>query len=253
MKTLIVDDEPLARRRIRLLLEREADIEILADCGDGCEAVRAIEAQVPDLVFLDIQMPELDGFEVIRSIGVDRFPRVIFVTGYDQYAIRAFEVHACDYLVKPFTDERFAEALAQARSRLGSEGVAGLTERLSELLERIPASRALTRLALRAHGSIRFLDVDEIDWIEAAGKTVRVHAGGEVYELRESIGRLEDKLDPWRFLRIHRSAIVHVDRIAAIEGTAESGQTVALKDGTLLPLSRANRLKVFDLALPVRD
>ena len=246
MKVVLVDDEALARRRLARLLEREPDVEIVAECVDGRDAVRVLSEQTPDLVFLDVQMPEMDGFEVIRAVGPDACRAVVFVTGFDQYALKAFEVQAFDYLLKPFTDERLHQALERVRGRLRTERLDELADRLGHLLEAVPARR-LSRLGLRAEGKVRFVDVERIDWIEADGKTVRVHTGDEVFTLRESIGSLEARLDPARFARIHRSVIVHLDRIESIESAEDGARHVTLRGGEHLPLSRANRLKVLDL------
>jgi len=248
MRILIVDDEASARARLRGLLEAEADVEIVGECANGRDAVEAIERLTPDLVFLDVQMPDMNGFGVVRAIGPELFPLVVFVTGYDRYAVEAFDLHASDYLLKPFTVERLRKTLARAREALRRQDLERLHEGLSSLIERFRAGDGyLRRIAVRLDARIRFFDVDEIDWIEADAKLVRVHAGGRVYPLRESIGRLEEKLDPSRFFRIHRSAIVNVERVAEIETGGDGNQSVVLKDGSRLPLSRANRLKLYEV------
>src|SRR5881227_79124 len=189
---MIVDDEPLARRRIRKLLARDSEVETVCDCADGYEAVAAIGQHAPDLVFLDVQMPEVDGFDVLQRLDAERLPFVIFVTAYDSYALRAFEVSAVDYLLKPFDRKRFAKALERAKTRLASGREGELTARTLALLEEIKAqTNHLTRLMIKAGGRAFFLKVEEIDWVEAEGKYVRLHAGRESYLVREAISSLE--------------------------------------------------------------
>jgi two-component system, LytTR family, response regulator len=248
MRILIVDDEASARLRLRGLLETEPDMEFVGECASGRDAVEAIERLAPDLVFLDVQLPDMDGFAVVRAIGPDLFPLVVFVTGYDRYAVEAFDLHASDYLLKPFTVERLRKTLARARETLHRQDLERLHEGLSSLIERFRAGNGyLRRLAVRLEGRVRFFDVDEIDWIEADAKFVRLHTGGRVYPLREAIGRLEEKLDPSRFFRVHRSAIVNVERVSEIENRSDGSQAVVLKDGSRIPLSRANRLKLYEV------
>ena len=236
MRVLIVDDERNGRERLRELLEAEPDVDIVGECGNGRDAVEAIASLTPDLVFLDVQMPGMDGFAVARALGPRRFPLIVFVTAFDRRAVEAFEFHACDYLLRPFTQERVRKALAHAGAALRQR----LEERLAALLERFSSGNGyLRRLLVRKNGRVRFFDVDDIDWIEAQARFVRLHATGSVYPLRESIGGLEEKLDPSRFVRIHPFAIVNVQRIAEIEATEEGGQTVVLKNGARLPLSGA--------------
>jgi two-component system LytT family response regulator len=205
ISAVIVDDEPLARRRIRRMLARHPEIEIVADCTNGKEAIAAIESHKPNLVFLDVQMPEIDGFKVLESVSTTRMPFVIFVTAYDHYALRAFDVSAVDYLVKPFDRARFDKALQRAKSRLASEHGGDLSHTLALLEELKARSNHIERLLIKAGGRAFFLKTDEIDWIEAEGKYVRLHAGKESYLLREAIGSLEAQLDPKKFPRIHRS------------------------------------------------
>jgi two-component system LytT family response regulator len=208
IRTLIVDDEPLARRGIRAQLDEEADIEIVSECRNGLEAVAAIEEQSPDLVFLDVQMPELDGFGVLEAVGVDRMPVVIFVTAYDQYALRAFDVHALDYLLKPVDAERFASALQRARKQIEHHNVQDLNQRLQRFLDDVQAKQKFTeRLVIKSGGRIFFLKVEEIDWIEAADNYVRLHVGRDSHLLRETMNHLEKRLDPDHFLRVHRSRV----------------------------------------------
>jgi two-component system LytT family response regulator len=242
MRILIVDDEPLACERIRTLLAAESDVEIVGECHDGRSALSAIAALSPDLVFLDVQMPEMDGFAVLQSIEPGRMPAVIFVTAFDQYAIRAFEVCALDYLLKPFDRERFARALARGRAEYRSRGAGDLDTRLKNALEEWNNRRKyLDRLVIRSGGRVFFLRVEELDWIEAAGNYVRLHAGTEEHLYRETMARLESSLDPEKFVRIHRSAIVNVDRVKELHPLFRGDYTVILRDGRELTLSKAYR------------
>jgi two-component system LytT family response regulator len=240
IQVLIVDDEPLARKRIRRLLQGEREIEILGECANGREAVAAIQRQAPDILFLDVQMPELDGFGVLEAVGAETIPAVVFVTAYDQYALRAFEVHALDYLLKPFDQERFQVALQQARRQLQRQSTGELSQRLSALLAHLGSGR-VDRLLVKAEGRVFFIKVDEIDWIEAAGNYVRVHVGNESHLLRETMHAMEAKLDPNQFLRMHRSTIVNVDRIKELQPWFNGEYVVILRDGTQLRLSRGYR------------
>ena len=239
LRALIVDDEPIARRRIRRLLRSVDDIEIAGECGNGRSALEAIDAARPDLVFLDVQMPELDGFDVVTQLHPGRTPAVVFVTAFDRYALRAFDVHAVDYLLKPIAPARLRLAVDRARERIergtNQTGLAGL---LRELRER---PRRLARLAVRARGRIVMLDVDAIDWIQAADNYVTVHANGREYLLRETLVALERQLDPGRFVRIHRSTIAPLDRIAELQPSSHGDFDVRLRDGTRLTLSRSWR------------
>jgi two-component system LytT family response regulator len=233
MRVLIVDDEPLACERLRMLLESERDVEIAGECHDGLTAVEAIRKLAPDLVFLDVQMPEMDGFAVLEAL--DTPPAVIFVTAYDQFAIKAFEVHALDYLLKPFDRERFSKALARAHS-------GDLDARLRSLLAELRTRRKYNdRLVVSAGGRVVFLRVDELDWIEAAGNYVRLHAGRDEYLHRETMARLEACLDPEKFARIHRSTIVNVDRVKELHPLFRGDYTVVLRDGRELTLAKAYR------------
>jgi len=234
IRALIVDDEPLARTAIRNILKHHSEVEIAAECEGGAEAIAAVEALAPDLVFLDIQMPELDGFAVMEAIGRERMPRVIFVTAYDQYAVRAFEVHALDYLLKPFDLERFDEALDRAKRELQSPA---WTERVLALLQESRASDYLQRVIIRQQGRVFFVAAGEIDWIEAQGNYVNLHGLGKAYLFREAMGSLEAKLDPRKFRRIHRSAIVNIDSIRELRPCFHGDYDVVLHDGTELKLS----------------
>lgn len=250
MRILIADDEISDRARIRTLIESEPGTEVVGECGTGTEAVEAILALAPDLVFLDVQMPDMDGLQVARTVGDARLPLVVFVSGHQRHAVNAFDVRAYDYLLKPFTDERFRTTLDRARGALKQKDLEMLSERLQPLLDRLRNGNGyVRRLIARQNGHVRFFDTDDIDWIEAQAKCVRLHTNGSVFPLRESIGNLEEKLDPSQFLRIHRSAIVNVERVSEIETSEEGSQTVVLKSGARLPLSRGNRLKLYEIAV----
>ncbi|HEX5829735.1 MAG TPA: LytTR family DNA-binding domain-containing protein [Gemmatimonadaceae bacterium] len=230
IRVLLVDDEPLARRGLRQLLAAHADVAVVGECRDGREALAALDAVRPDLVFLDVQMPELDGFGVIRERGPGRMPLTIFLTAYDEFALPAFEAQALDYLVKPPSEERFAAALARARRQL----------RLARL-DGGASSAAESRLLVpTAHGEL-VLSPEEIDWIGAEDYYAAVHARGRRHLLRESLAALEARLDPRRFVRVHRSAIVNVARVAALRAAAAGGAAVVRRDGTTLPVSRRRR------------
>ena len=248
IRTVIVDDEPLARRGIRAQLKDEKDIEIISECRNGHEAVKTIAAESPDLVFLDVQMPELDGFGVLDAIGVERMPAVIFVTAYDRYALRAFEVHALDYLLKPFDDERFATAVQRARRQIKQKNIDDLSRRLQGLLDDLQASRKyVERLVVKSAGRIFFLSVAEIDWIEAADNYVRLHAGRESHLVRETMNSLEKKLDPDQFLRVHRSRIVNARKIKELQPLFRGEYDIMLRDGTRLESGRGYRERIQKL------
>jgi two-component system, LytTR family, response regulator len=242
IRALIVDDEPLARERLRTLLEAEEDIEVVGECLDGLTAVDAIRELEPDLVFLDMQMPELDGIGVVNHIGAGAMPSVIFVTAYDQFAVQAFDAHAVDYILKPFDEERFRTAVQRARHTLRTRTVDGdLDSRLAELLSDLRRPRFLERLAVKTGGKIVFIRTDDIDWVGAEGNYARIHTGGRTYLIRETMNMLESKLDPNRFLRVHRSTIVNTDAIAELEPLFQGDYVVILRDGTRLTSSRGYR------------
>ena len=250
LRILIVDDEPLGRERIRMLLAEEPDVLVVGECRDGREAVEAIRAQQPDLVFLDVQMPELDGFGVIRTVGVEQMPMVIFITAYDAYAVHAFEVHALDYLLKPFDVDRFVQAFRRAASMLRRNHHADFDQRLAGLLGDLqPAARGLERLMIKTPQRIYFIRTDAVDWIEAAGNYVRLHAEGKTHLLRQTMNALERQLDPDRFLRIHRSTIVNVDRVKELNRMFNGEYEVRLVDGTTLTLSRGYRSQLDRFAV----
>lgn len=245
LRALIVDDEPLARERVASLLGAEPDVEVVGECCDGREAVEAIRRLTPDLVFLDIQMPGADGFQVIEEVGPDRMPLVIFVTAYDQHALKAFEVRALDYLLKPFDRDRFQAALARARTQIEGRESGDLGQRLLALVEQMrPAATKTERLVVRSAGKIFFLRTDEIDWIEASGNYVRVHVGTESHLLRETMASLEAKLDADSFFRIHRSRIVNMERIKEMQPWFNGEYVVILTSGVRLTLSRGYREKL---------
>ena len=248
LRVLIVDDEPLAREGIRMRLDREPDIEVIGECSNGREAVSAIKRDAPDLVFLDVQMPRLDGFGVIAAIGVKRMPQVIFVTAFDEHALRAFEVHALDYLLKPVEGARFLEALERARSRMRGPELTAISEQLRALLSDFkPEKKYLERLTIKANGRILFLGIEEIDWIAAADNYVEVHAGRTSHLLHATMNSLEQKLDPNSFLRIHRSQIVNLKRIKELHPLFHGEYRVILKDGTELTSGRSYRDKLQKL------
>jgi two-component system LytT family response regulator len=244
IRTCIVDDEPLARERIRVLLAGEPDVEIVGESGGGPAAVEVIRAVRPDLLFLDVQMPGPDGFGVLEALGAAVPRAVIFVTAYDQYALQAFEVHALDYLLKPFSSRRFHRALERARTELLQRGGGGVDERILSLLEQIRHPRRPERLVIRSAGRVSFLRVDEIDWVEAEGNYVRLHAGAASHLLRETMKGIEAKLDPDRFIRIHRSTIVNTDRIKELQPLFHGEYAVILRDGTRLTASRGPENKI---------
>ena len=245
IRTLIVDDEPLAREGVRLHLEDHEDIEVVGECGGGEEAVRFIEAERPDLVFLDVQMPGLDGFGVLEALGADQLPAVVFITAYDNFALRAFEAHALDYLLKPFEAERFDRALDRVRVQLRGQSSDTMDDRLRSLVASLGGKeRFLERMVARTNGRILILRVDDVDWVEAAANYVRVHIGAKQYLVRETMTNLETRLDPERFLRIHRSIIVRKDRIKELEPLFQGDYSIILVDGTRLTSSRGYRDRI---------
>lgn len=239
IRALIVDDEPLARERLRTLLRKEPDFEIAGECSDGARAVAAIERIRPDVVFLDVQMPEADGFAVVEAVGAKAMPVVVFVTAYDKYALKAFEAHALDYLLKPFDRERFQATLARVRERLRDDTSRWPRQLLSLLRELRPAPQYLDRIVIRAGGRVTFLRTDEIDWIGAAGNYVELHAGKQAHLLRETMNQMESRLDPQKFLRIHRSTIVRMEQVRELHSSFHGDYEVLLRDGTRLTLTRS--------------
>ncbi len=248
IRTLIADDEPLARERLRMLLAAEDWIELVGDASDGVQAIDAIQRLRPELVFLDIQMPGATGFEVIESIGADQMPFVVFVTAYDQYALKAFEAHALDYILKPFDQERFERALQKARGTIQRQKEGDISERLRSLLEELrPRPRYVDRLVVRSGARITFLRTEEVEWVDAEGNYVRLHVGKKSYLLRETMSGIEAKLDPERFIRIHRSTIVSIERIKSLETLFQGEYVVHLEDGTKLTSSRGYRDRLHAL------
>ena len=253
IRTMVVDDEALGRRKILRLLAEDADIELVGELAGGEEAVQAICERRPDLLFLDIHMPDMDGFELLRHAAPVHTPTVIFVTAYDQHAVRAFEVHALDYLLKPFDRERFRDALERAKQHVRLRQDGELSKRLAALLGD-PAAQAgpgpgapavRNRLMVKSNGRITFLRSEEIDWIEAEGDYVCLHSQGRKFLIREKISELEREFSPERFVRIHRSTIVAVDRVKELQPLFYGEYSVTLMDGTKLTMSRSYREKVF--------
>jgi len=243
---IIADDEPLARRGIRQLLEAHADITVVAETRNGRETVRALRELRPELVFLDVQMPELDGFGVVQEIGSKHMPAVIFVTAYDQFAVRAFDAHALDYLVKPLEEARFSEALQRMRERLRSAKAFDLSRKLSALLASHEKERAKQRIRVTTSAGDLLIDGDEIDWIEADDYYAAIHAREGRHLIRESLASLEQRLDRKLFVRTHRSAIVNVNRVSEVR--KETGETVLiLRSGRRIPISRRRRARVIKL------
>ena len=239
--TLVVDDEPIARHAIVRLLRDDPEIELLAECGDGVSAVAAIRSQSPDLVFLDIQMPAMSGIDVVATIGAERMPATVFVTAFEQYAVRAFEANAVDYLVKPFSRERFANTLRRVKARLSTgDGTGGAAS--VQILQALDALRQrddyIQRLPVRIDEHISFIDVDQIVWIKASGNTVQIHLADGVHEMRETMGTLAARLDPRHFARVHRSAIINVRRIQAIHPWFNGYHVVTMDTGQKLRMSR---------------
>jgi two-component system, LytTR family, response regulator len=248
IRAIIVDDEPLAREGVRLHLEAEADIEIVGEAGTGEEAVTQIETLRPDLLFLDVQMPGLDGFAVLDAVGAPHMPVTVFTTAYDEFALRAFDAHAIDYILKPYDAERFRSAVERARVQVNGRRQSTMDDRLELLLGELRSrSQYLERLVVRSGGRILILRIAEIDWVEAASNYVRLHAGGREYLLRETMTALEAKLDPTDFVRIHRSTIVRVDKIRELEPLFQGDYVVVLDDGTRLTSSRGYRERLQDL------
>jgi two-component system, LytTR family, response regulator len=249
IRVLIVDDEPLARDRVRALAAEQPDLEVAGECADGQEALEAIDSLRPDLVFLDIQMPGMDGLEMVGHLERNTMPAIVFVTAYDQFAIQAFELHALDYLLKPFDDERFAAAIDRVRTWLGRAAPAeDLSVRLEALLSDLrPAGRLPDRLAIKSSGRVLLLRVEEIDWVEAADNYVNLHVGTESHLLRETMNAIEKRLSPDRFLRISRSTLVNLDRIKELQPLFHGEYAVILRDGTRVTLSRGYRDKLTRL------
>jgi two-component system, LytTR family, response regulator len=245
IRVLIVDDEPIARKGIRRLLDEAPDMEIVGECGDGAEAVSAIRRRSPDLVFLDVQMPELDGFAVLEKVGVEQAPEIIFVTAYDEYTLRAFDVQALDYLLKPVNPERFYKSLNRARALLQYKSPEKLNARLLALLENHRREEGLAaRFAVKTPQGALLVDAHDVDWIEAAGNYVRLRVGAQAHLLSETIGGMEKRLDPRKFLRIHRSRIVNMERVRLLRPLFHGEYEIVLKDGTCLTSGRNFRKQI---------
>jgi two-component system LytT family response regulator len=246
IRVLLSDDEALARERLRRLLKDEGDLEIVAECGDGKSAISLVQREKPDLLFLDIQMPEVDGFGVINALKGDHLPLTIFVTAYDRYAMKAFEVHALDYLLKPIGKERLSEALGHARKQLQHPSETLFQRRVLNLLSDLESRQhAPQRIVIKADGEIVCLKPGEIDWAESAGNYVCLHVGGSTHILRETITSLETRLGAQQFLRVHRSTLVNVDRIKTLRPSLYGDYAILLRDGTKLTLSRGFRENVL--------
>jgi two-component system LytT family response regulator len=245
IRVLLVDDEPLARGMLREMLQGDSQVQIVGESCNGREALEAIRTESPDLIFLDVQMPELGGFEVLAALPKEKLPYVIFVTAYDQYAVRAFEVQALDYLLKPFDQERFDVSWQRAKAQLLRDRNGGMDQRILSLLQELKSgNNYLERLVIKAAGRIYFLETNDIDWIEAEGNYVSVHSAKKTHLLRETISSLEAQLDPKKFVRIHRSSIIRLDFIQELQPWFHGEYRVILKDGTQLTLSRNHRDKL---------
>ncbi|MBD3297535.1 MAG: response regulator [candidate division Zixibacteria bacterium] len=254
IRTVIVDDEPLAREGIRQLLEPETQFTVIAECVDGDDAIDTIVREHPDVVFLDVQMPQRDGFDVLAALSEQPLPLVVFVTAYDEYAVKAFETHALDYLVKPVNRDRFRHTIERVRQRLTEQDLGAATSRLLRLLEEHPSrlegrtgAAPLRRLPIKTGDRIYFVNVDDIDWIEAADYYASLHTKKQTHLIRMSLNALEEQLDPDEFLRIHRSTIIRISRIAELRRHFRGDYTVILDDGTRLKLSRSYRRKALDI------
>jgi two-component system LytT family response regulator len=259
MRILVVDDEPLARERITRLLSGRPPVREVIEAPDGPAAIEAIRTRKPDLVFLDVQMPAVDGFGVIRTIGADKMPATVFVTAYDAHALRAFEVNAVDYLLKPYDTDRFWAAFRRATEAVAMRSVLGAGRRLASLLQEMDAGRPaqleevaaaptqhLERIAVRGDGRIFFIRPGDVDWCESAGNYVKLHVGRAIHVIRDTLQNLEGRLDPSAFIRIHRRLIVNLDRIHELQPWFGGDQIVILKDGARLRLSRTFREKVAE-------
>jgi two-component system LytT family response regulator len=247
LRVLIVDDEPAARRGIRHLLSGETDFVIVGECGDGLEAVTAVQELKPDLVFLDVQMPEIDGFGVIEAVGIERFPALIFVTAYDEFTLQAFDVHALDYLLKPINPERFQRSIARVRHQLRADDSGQIHQELLDLLQRFHRPGQLERLAIKVADRIIFVEVEDIDWIESAENYVRIYSQGRSYLLHETLSTMEKKLDANSFRRIHRSRMVNLRKIKELHPLFHGEYVIVLKNGTELTSGRSYRKIVQSL------
>ncbi|MFM9915800.1 MAG: LytR/AlgR family response regulator transcription factor [Rhizobacter sp.] len=252
IRTVVVEDEPVSRDRLLALLSEEQDVEVVGACADGRSAATAIANTTPDLVFLDIQLPEMDGLTLARAFDADTRPAVVFVTAHDSYALPAFEIHALDYLLKPFSAQRFRSALAYAREHLAQRRATSIGRHILGLLPDVQATPAPPpvsstpvsageRLVVKSSGRIYFVKIADIDWCEAAGNYIRVHVGAQAHLIRETMNRLESQLEPRLFVRVHRSTIVNVDRIQELRSSFNGEHVVVLRSGTRLTMSRGYR------------
>lgn len=246
---LIVDDEPLARKFVRRMLEKHSSVEIVGECGNGQEAAGAITEKKPDLVFLDVQMPEMDGFTALETVGTAALPQIVFVTAYEQYAIHAFEAAALDYLLKPFDQPRFDKAMTRVYEKFADREQARTEQKqIAALLENVREKPTyLERLVVKTGGRIIFLKTSEVDWIQADDKYAHLHTGNKSHLVRQTLGALEAQLDPQKFIRIHRSAIVNIERIKELQPMFTGEHTVVLENGTKLTLSRSYKNKLFEI------
>jgi two-component system, LytTR family, response regulator len=249
VRAIIADDEELARKKLSMMLELESDVQLVAECRDGTETLRALSTHKPDLLLLDIRMPDLDGFEVLSRMAGKDMPLVVFTTAYDQHAVQAFEAHALDYLLKPFDQERLHEALVRARNELLTRNERDTTQRILHFLSESAARQpsASRRLIIKAGGRVVFLSFDQIDWVEAAANYVRIYVGKQSYLLRRGIGEIAERLDPLQFIRIHRSAIVNVQKIKELQPVNSGEYIVVLRDGKELSCSRGYRSGLQEL------
>ena len=242
IRALIVDDEPLARRRIKNLLAHDSGVDVIGECSDGYKAVSSIRDLTPDLVFLDVQMPAMDGFEVIKTIGAERMPTVIFVTAYDQYALKAFDVNALDYLLKPFNRSRFQKTLERAKTTIRRMHDRDVNDQLLSLLGDLQREQGMPdRFIIKSGGRVVFLRVEEIDWMSTVGNYLRLHVGRDSHLMRETMSGMESQLNHERFMRIHRSTIVNLDRVKEVQPWAKGEYVVIMRDGTRLIMSRRYR------------
>jgi two-component system LytT family response regulator len=245
VRCLVIDDEPLGCERITAILKGTPDAQVVGTCANGSDAVEAIEQLAPDLLFLDVQMPELDGFGVLAALGPREMPEVIFVTAHDQYALKAFEVHAQDYLLKPFDPDRLLAAFRRAAERLRGRRLAGIDARLQALVEQVERDRPRrARIPVRTDGRVRLLPVGEIDWLESSDNHVLIHTNGQVHSVRQTLQGLESSLSPAEFVRVHRSSMVNVARIKEIQPWFNGEYVVILRDGTQVRTSRGYRARL---------
>ncbi|HEY9402869.1 MAG TPA: LytTR family transcriptional regulator DNA-binding domain-containing protein [Pyrinomonadaceae bacterium] len=267
IRALVVDDETLAREALLVMLGDDPDIEVIGECRNGREAVTVIREQSPDVVFLDIQMPEMDGFQVIEEVGAERMPLTVFVTAYDKHALRAFEAHALDYLLKPFDHDRFNAALQRAKTFVRQQKLGEISESLFAMLqdmklktggesstdadhrkpERAAQKEPIDRVVIKSGGRIYFLKIEEIDWVEGAGDNLSLHSGSQTHLIRETMGNFHAKLDSQKFLRIHRSTIVNIERIKDIRPLFKGEYVITLTSGKRLKASRGYRRELQQL------